>query len=394
MRIAMFSDNFYPELSGISDSILVLGRELARRGHAIHFYVPRYSKRDYAKVGLVGKNPPLPGDVKFTRLASLHYPTGTGQGRLVFPTALRWLAMKKYKYDVIHTQLFFGTGLEGLFAAKFLGVPLVGTNHTAITEFLKYSPVHPAWLERATVSYVNWYYGKCRMTTAPSRSVTDEMEKFGFKGKSLVVSNPIDMETFRPLAGGEENLKAKFGFKHPTIIHAGRISPERKIDVLIRALPLIREKIPDAMLAFAGHGVQEGELRQLAAGLGVGEHIKFLGTLSKQDLNEAYNAADLFAITSTSDTQSLVMMQAMASGLPVVAVAARALPEYVNSENGALAIPGDSKDVAEKTIGILRAKDLRSRLSSGAVKSVAKFSPRAIAEVWEKIYAEAITPKS
>ncbi len=392
MRIAIFSDSFYPELSGISDSVIVLSKELAARGHIIHFYAPKYSEKNYKKAGLAETNPVLGANISFTRFASVPYMTGTGQGRLVFPTGLRWLAMKKFKYDVIHSQLFFGAGLEALFAARFLNVPLVGTNHTAITAFLKYAPLRADWIENLMVSYVNWYYSKCKITTAPSNSVIEEMRRYGFKGDARVVSNPIDTGIFRPFAD-KAALKKKFGFSDSTIIFAGRLSPEKNVDVLIRAMPQILKHAPGAMLAIAGHGQQLLELKGLANSLGAGEHVKFLGTLSKEDLSAAYNASEVFAIASTSETQGLVMLQALACGLPAVAVNARGLPEYVNSQNGALAIPGNSADVAEKITFILKDENLRARLSANAIKSIEEFSPQNIASIWEGIYSKAVAKR-
>ncbi len=392
MRIAIFSDNFYPELSGIADSIIVLSKELARRGHTVHFYAPRYAHKDYFKMQHPSaEDPDLGKNITFTRFSSMPYPTGTGQARLVVPTGLRWLSIKKHQYDLIHTQMFFGVGLEALAAAKGLKIPLVGTNHTAIREFLRYSPIHSSWIDRKILSYVNWYYEKCVLTTAPSESVLKEMRGYGFKGEARVVSNPIDHQMFHPLPEGDrERLKKKFGFNDTTVIHAGRLSEERNIDVMIRAMPQVVKKVPEAMLALAGHGSDQEKLRKLSVSLGVERSVVFIGTLTKPDLNEAYNAAELFVITSTSDTQSMVMMQAMSAGLPIIAVRARAFPEYVNEKNGMLVRPGDPDDVARSMIHMLSNRSERIRLGNSARESVQKFSPEAVADVWEDIYSEVV----
>ena len=141
MRIAFFSDNFYPETSGISDSIIVLGKELARRGHVITFYAARYGPKEFALAGVPQEEPALGENIHIVRFASFRYPTGTGQGRLVIPLGVRSLRIARFRPDILHTQLFFGVGLEALFASRILRVPIIGTNHTVLKEYLKYAPI-------------------------------------------------------------------------------------------------------------------------------------------------------------------------------------------------------------------------------------------------------------
>ncbi len=391
MRIAIFSDNFYPELSGISDSVISLARTLAARGHAINFYVPRYAPDDYAAAGLPAREIDLGENVHITRFASFSYrATGTGHARFVIPLGVRAVEIARFNPDVIHTQLFFGVGLEALLAGWILKKPVVGTNHTALKEFLKYSPIKSAWSDNALLQYVNWYYERCTIVTAPSRSVFEEMVALGFKNTEYeVISNPIDTKMFRPLAE-KIALKKKFGLTGSTMIHDARLSDERSPDVLFDALPIIRKSVPNAMLAFAGKGTSEEKLRARAKALGIGDSVIFLGFLDQPTLNDAYNASEVFAIASTGDTQSLVMMQAMASGLPVVGVRARGLPEYINANNGFLVEPNNPKEMAERVAHLLNDPGASKKLAMGARTYAEQFSPEAIGADWEKIYEKAI----
>lgn len=413
MKIAIFSDVFYPELSGLSDSIISLSEELAKRGHKIRFYVPRYSQKNYIAVGLLAKELNLHSNINIKRLSSISYKTGTGQGRFVVPSPFTFFDIKKFDPDVIHTQLFFGAGLEALWSARKLKKPLIGTNHTAIKEFMKYAPFKGKWATDMMLRYVNWYYGSCDILTAPSRSVGEEMKSYGFKKELIVVSNPIDTEIFSPAknksrafprglipsdktaelygkARDKNQLKKKFGFGDKVIIHAGRIADERKINVIIEALSIVKKEIPEAELAIAGTGIAKGELESLADNLGIKSSVKFMGFLERSVLAEAYNAADIFAIASTADTQSLVMMQAMASGLPVVGVNARALPEYINDENGFVVEPDNPKALAEKIIFLFKNPEIMKKLGVGARKFSINFSRKNIADCWEKIYEKTI----
>jgi glycosyltransferase involved in cell wall biosynthesis len=387
MRIAIYSDNFYPELSGISDSLIALAQELSSRGHFIHFFVPRYSKEDHTLSNVEHGELDLGPNVVITRFSSIYFGAGSGQGRLVIPCG-RLSAIRTFKPDVIHTQTFFGVGLEALIASKLLHIPLVGTNHTATKEFLRYNPLESEWSDNLVLRYVNWYYAQCVTVTAPSRSVFAEMDCSAFKKPGIAISNPIDTKTFHPLKN-QDKLRKKFGVGEWTVMHAGRLAVERSIDVIIRALPLVKKKFPEAELMITGRGVAEKDLRALAAKLGVADSVKFLGFIEKNTLVEAYNAGKVFAITSTADTQSLVMMQAMACGIPVVGVRARALPEYINDTNGFVVEPGDFTALADRIIKLFKNEPLREKLGAGGRASALHYSPAAIADRWEKIYAEA-----
>ena len=380
MRIAIFSDSFYPELSGISDSIILLAKELVKLGHTIDFYVPEYARKDYPGGA---KELNLGTGIKINRLFSLPSPAGSAKARLILPLFFR-PAYKKFNPDIIHSQLFFGAGLEALFAAKFYKLPLVGTNHTLITEF-----VPGKFIKKQSLKYAVWYYNRCDFVTAPSQSVFTEMLRNGFKRPHQVISNPLNIEIFHS-RGDKLKYKKQFSLSEHAVVYAGRLSSEKNIEVVIKAIAAAKRKIQDINLAIAGSGKHKDELTRLVSQLGLKSQVKFLGSLSHDRLAELYTAADIFAIASSSETQSLVLLQALACGLPAVAVNSRALPEYVNEKNGYLVKLGDEKAMAEKLVLLLENQKLRENLSRGGVEFVQQFSAPAIAKEWEKLYSEVI----
>lgn len=400
MKIALFSDNFYPELSGISDSIISLSKQLAAHGHKVHLYVPWYSPEDYKKSNLPTTELNLGPNVEFSRWPSIFFGAGSGQGRAVVPLGLRSREVAQFNPNVIHTQTFFGCGLEALWASRFLHKPLVGTNHTATKEFLRYNPVKAEWTDALVLRYVNWYYSQCLTVTAPSQSVFNEMAETGFKHspKGIPLSNPIETDIFKPAPARGEGTRAalrkKWNMSNYAIVHAGRLDVLRSIDVMIRALPLVKKEVPEAELVFAGRGVDEPDFRALAASLGVANSVRFLGFVDQPHLVELMNAGKVFAITSTADTQSMVMMQAMACGTPVVGVNARALPEYISETgadaNGFVVEPGNPQALAARLIEILKSPTLQKKLGAGGRATALRFSPPEIAKRWEGIYEEAI----
>lgn len=393
MKIAIFADNFYPELSGISDSVITLSRELALRGHTIHFYVPHYSPKDYRIVNLKLEELDLGKNIAITRFSSIPFTSAgsTGQTRFVIPTGLRCLSFIRNRPDIIHTNQMYGSGVEALVAAKVLKIPLVGTNHTALREFLSFSPIKAAWFKDWGLGYESWYYNRCEFVTAPSQSVFNDMEQNGFYRPHSVVSNPIDTETFRPSSESErEKTKEMFGLSGKTVFYVGRLGPEKNVEVIVNAMALVKRKIPDAGLAIAGYGTSMVSLKILAEKLGLSGSIKFLGTVDKVTVAQLFNASEVFAIASTSETQSLTLMQALACGRPVVGVRAKALPEYINPDNGFLVEPGDYKALAEKIISLLENPKQREILGRGALEYSKKFSASRITDEWERIYRETL----
>lgn len=380
----MFSDYFHPELGGIQDSIATTARALGRRGHQVDIHVPRYSRRDHALVGADPSAPPdLGAHVRVHRRASLPFPSSTRQSRAGLPSPLGWLRLRgAARPDLIHVQSFFGIGLEALFDAALLGLKVIGTNHTTVAGF---GPHLPVSVERAA-RFVMWFHNRCDHVTAPSRSVFAELGTSRLNRPLTVISNPIDTALFAPSPAARAALRTRFGLAAPSIVFAGRLGAEKNIDVLLRALALLAGQGVAAELLLAGHGAEAGALRALAAALGITARVRFLGTLPQSELAALLQAADVFAMPSTSETQSMALLQAMAAGLPVVAVNARALPEYVTAEGGRLVPPGDPSALAAALRPLLENPALAAELGAGGRRSSLAYGIETVCDQWEILY--------
>lgn len=392
MRIAIFSDIFYPELSGIYDSLATIAPALAARGHEIHFYVPRYGRTQYAMANKpFGKEIDLGPRVHIHRLFSLPFPTpASRQARAIIPTGLRWLAMRKERPDVIHSNVFFGAGIEALVASRLLDTPLVATNHTMIDQFVRTLP-----LQKITASfllrYETWYHNRCDFVSGPSASILKSMVARGLTRPHETISNPIDTAGFAPVPTEKKReLKKLFSFGSPAIVSAGRLAPEKEIDVIIRAFAIYVKKFPHATLGIAGDGSMRKSLEYLATREGIFSHVRFVGALSHHMLSQFYNAGDVFAIASISETQSLVLMQAFACHLPAIGVDAGALSEYILPDNGFTVQPGDSKSFAAALATITPLAHDWKRLHPHAFMATRQNTPDHIARKWESVYNNVI----
>jgi len=387
MRLAMFSDNFHPELGGIQDSILASARELGERGHRIMLFAPAAAPQDYARANLPVAEVELGGNVTIQRVPSLPVPSSSQQSRLVMPTGRCRRALAQFRPDMVHSHTFLGLGLEALWAARQLDVPLVGTNHWAIGAFDFHAPLGRATVRRYSLRAVARYYQCCDWVTAPSHSSVEEMMANGLARPCSVISNPIDTGRFRPVnTATKQALKARFGLGMHTIVYAGRLAREKSIDVLIHAFAAVCTDRTDATLVLAGHGSARDALRALADRLDLGSRVRFTGTLSHEALAELLAATELFAIASTSETQSMVLLQAMACGLPVVGARCGGLIEHIPPTTGLLAEPGRPDDFREKLGWLLGNQSAREIMGAAARQFSAAFSIAKIADAWEDVY--------
>lgn len=384
MKIAVFSDYFFPELGGIQDSIAITARSLGLRGHSIAIHAPRYGAADYRQVSATLREPDLGDNVRIHRRWSVPFPSSTRQSRAALPSPLALAALTgRARPDIIHSHSFFGLGLEAVLAGAILGIPVIGTNHTTIAGF---GPHIPVSVDRAA-AYVVWYYNRCDQVTAPSRSVFEELGLARLRRPQRVISNPIESGLFTPgNAANRPASCARFGLPGPTITFAGRLGREKNIDVVLHAIAGLRDQGIAADLAIAGHGAHEPALRALAADLRIADRVRFLSTLPQAELARLLQISDIFVMPSTSETQSMVLLQAMASGVAVVAANSRALPEFVGPANGVLVEPHDSARLAVAFADLLGSPDLRCRLGAAGRRRVERYGVETVTDEWEVLY--------
>lgn len=394
MKIAFFSDNFYPELSGVSDTIFLTGRELARRGHSVDYFVPRYSKANYAIGGLESKEIDLGPNVRIHRLFSLPYYGPTKQGRIVLPKFWHGL-LSREKYDIIHSNQIFGAGLEAVCLSKWQKTPIIGTNHNLIESFVHYSPINSQWAKKMMGRYVIWYFEKTNLATAPSLFLLEDMRAKNFSGPGLVVSNPIAEEFFPPSSSNRVEIRKSFDLdeKDFVVLYVGRMAPEKNIESLIEAFASFAQDKTGVKLVMIGQGSLRSKLEAKIKQNNWGDKIKIIGPFlgkNKQKLYDAFVSADVFAMPSTSEIQSMGTLQAMVNGLPIMAARAGGMPELVGADRGLLHEPDNVKEIAECLSTLYHETELRKSLGENARQYAKQFSVSAVADKWEKVFQDVI----
>lgn len=391
MKILFYSDNLYPEISGISDSIIALGRALRARGHTVGFVGPRYSRANYAYVGQTPESPsPLDG-FEVYRIPSVSFgAAASGAARFVAPLGFSLRFAKKFKPDVIHTQSPFGVGIEALYAARACGARLIGTNHTIIEQFIEiYGPIRTTWAISLTKKFFMWYYNRMDFVSAPSAALVEDMRTHGLIPPSETVSNPTSLSLFLPpLPGEKEMLKKTLGLMGKVVIFSGRLAIEKNVDLLIEALGALVPKYPLIKLVIAGNGPIEAKLKELVRQNDLVERVVFTGFLDHATLSKWYKASDVFAIMSPIETQCLSLMQAFASALPAVGANVGALTVHIRPEFGYVVPEKDIKALATALSKVLDNPYGAQVMGEKAREYVQAFSDGEVAKIWEKFYGQ------
>lgn len=387
MRIAIATAVYYPMINGVAVFSHNLAVGLVRRGHDVLVLCPSQTGKNYAKV--------IDG-VKTYYLKSMEakvYPDqihdvpvrkkklGIEWPRLwyrhgfrvsVFPKHEIQKILDDFRPDVVHVQVSDPIGLSVVSYARKHGVPVVTTEHNqpeVLTE-----PLHvPSIMKRPINVMLSAYFAnrqsKSDFVTMPTKKAIYELlDGRDFKVPVAAVSNGVDLSHFKPGRASKEVYR-KYGLNpdFKTLLNLGRLDPEKNVGAVIDAF--IAADIPEAQLVIVGDGVDKARLMKKAAGH---PEIHFLGRIVPPDLYEAYRLGDVFVTASEIETQGIVLIEAAACGLPLIAVDGGAVAEVcINDENGILCQPGNTKQMAEAMKKLLSDDDFRKKCSEESLKIAA-----------------------
>ena len=311
MKIAMPVDSHHPIKDGVVDAIDLLRKGLTERGHEVLLIAPDPGEKD--------------------RLEGVHYisarnsETFGGYYLPVFPSDSIF-KLKEADPDVINVHGFAFMAARGAVFRKILKKPLIITFHTPVWNFMEeFSPVCPKLAVNVSWAYFRRLFKRADITVAQTPSIAKELTENGVRSEIRVIPTGIDTERFRPGIDGNV-IRERYGIAdRKAVIHVGRLSPEKCLDVLIKAFA----DVEDAVLMIVGKGALEKELKELTASLGLSDRVIFTGFVSDEELPLHYAAADAAVSSSPYEAQCLAIMNAMACGLPVACPVARAFVDFI-----------------------------------------------------------------
>ena len=296
---------------------------------------------------------------------------------LRFPSILDVLRrVESARPDVIQVATPGPVGACGLAVAKLLGIPVVGSYHTELGPYALHL-TRDLLVAEAMSSYVDWFYGRCDAVLAPTVAVADQLVARGVARHVDVWSRGVDTSQFTPAKRSEQLRASLVGDGTVLALSVGRLSPEKRLDVLLRSVELAAADIPGLRLVVVGEGPARATLEAAAS-----PGVTFLGELRGEELAAAYASADIFCFPSTTDTFGQVLLEASASGLPVIAASAGGATELVTANVSGVIVEADDPEALARAITELALdRERRSELARGG-------RSMALARTWDRSFDE------
>lgn len=340
MRIAMFTDTYKPTINGVVTAIEIIKKELERKGHTVFIFAPM-----------------LPGETKrqkrVFRFNSMVFPFQP-EHRLTFPYSRILNKFERLRFDVIHAQTPFSMGILAAYLAKKYHIPLVHTYHTLFTEYIHYMKLEADVFKDMVKWASKRYCNMCDVIVAPSAKIVDELIDYGVKPPIEVIPTGIDFIEEADLTPTQDLIK-KFNIPsgRKLLCYAGRLGKEKNIDFIINLFPLVLKKFPNTHLLVVGDGPEKKHLVELSQKLNISDHITFTGYVDRIDVFSIANLSDIFTFASTTETQGLVVIEALSMKTPVVAVDAMGVSDVLIGNVGGFLTRLDSREFSEKIMTLL-----------------------------------------
>lgn len=380
LRIGLFTDTYAPQVNGVAISLQLVSEGLQRRGHQVTIFAPK----------IPGYTDDQPGVV---RLPSLKYLNDPPIYVAVLGTPRSTWSLTRKHFDVLHAHSPLTVGLLAYFTASTKNLPLIYTYHTSITDYTHYLKV---------IGGTSLIRHAARWFSTTSTNLGDQIVVPSPKFHRLLmeqkvdkpihtIPNGIDLTNFKT-AKNPGSFRKKLGLKAdaPILLSVGRVAPEKNLDFLIDAFVRMSDQVPEAHLVFAGNGSALQKLEEYAAATKVNNRIHFLGMVSREELPDLLHDATIFLSASTTEVHPISVIEAIASGLPLVAVQDDAFEGMiVENENGHLT-PLDVGAFSDTLVKLLSEPEKISSYGKRSTELSEKFSIEGQVRALENLYIEAI----
>ncbi len=377
--IGFFTDTYKPQVNGVTENVETTAKNLRKRGHKVYIFAPKvkgYKDED--------------SDV--IRLDSVRYMRVPDQ-RLGHPNSIsHFLKLTNKKFDVIHCHGGGSINLLGYQVAVIRSVPLILTYHTLFVQYahyiLKGKIITPGMIKRMSKLFCNM----SDVVIVPSSKVEDELLSYGVSKPILIIPGGVDVKRFSK--GDSTYLRKKFGIStdKKILLYAGRLGKEKNVEFLIDVFQKILKKEKNTAFFIVGDGPEKNNLIIQAKKHGIFESIIFSGFISQDHMPDVYASADIFMFASLSETQGLVVAEALAAGIPVVALSDEAVCEMVDHKKTGFISENSPDEFAEYALQLLRDDTLRNEFSANARGYIAQnFSAEGQSADLEIVYKKLIT---
>lgn len=373
MTILFTTDQYAPNVNGIVTHILLVREELQKRGHRVIILTPKFGGR-YKKEKDVFYLPSIPMPLRAKDLITIPFDPITER------------RIKKIQIDLVHNHLFL-TGFLGMNIAETKEIPAVATYHTFLRNYADW--IVP-WARPITHPTANWvareYFGNHHLVIAPSEKAVEELRQAKVKIPIHHIYNGIRLEPFYQATPTIFLEKFQLQKKHPLIVIVGTLEVGKNVDLAIYALHELLKKLPTAQLAIVGDGKQKKNLHRLVDALGLKKHVTITGFVDRELIASANKAADVVLFTSDTDTFPTVLIEAIASGKPIVSIRDKAVEGLVHHGENGLLTNKNPIHIAKALATIINSPHLAQQYSKKSLSLSYKFSIEKYVDQLEKVY--------
>lgn len=374
MRILMLSDVYFPRVNGVSASMRTFARDLVRRGHEVTVVAPSYGPEDQVE------------EFELIRLPSRQI-FFDPEDRLIKASALRLVLpqLKARPFDVIHIHTPFRAHQLGTRLSRLTGTPTVETYHTYFEQYVShYLPWLPAHLLRSGARWISRRL--CHDVDhliVPTQQMRIVLDGYGIETPSTVIPTGIHLDEFSGGDGNRFREQHQIARERPTLVTVSRLAVEKNIVFLLDVAKVLVQQFPDLYFVIAGEGPDAPRLKQRARDLGLHDHVGFIGNLDRStQLLDCYRSGDVFVFASPTETQGLVLIEAMALGVPIVSTAVMGTATVLANAGSARISAEDVAEFAGHVGALLRSPQERQRLSAaGPIDAQAWSAPALMQQV-------------
>jgi len=329
MKICMMTNTYLPHVGGVARSVSTFADEFIKQRHQVLVVAPEFDGKPLTKRGAA----------IVERVAALQHFNGSDFSVRLPLAATLSERIDNFQADILHAHHPFLLGDTALRVAATKNVPIIFTHHTRYEDYTHYVPFDSPTLKEVAINLSTEFANLCDGVIAPSASLAALIKKRGVTSPIRVVPTGIDVQAFAAGDGARFRKKLKIPAKAFVVGHVGRLAPEKNLGYLARAVALFVKQTPNACFLVIGGGPSEDSIKTAFAKLGVSDRLILAGKHTGRSLNDAYNAMDVFAFASFSETQGMVLAEAMAAGRPVVALNASGVREVMRHDKNGFMLP-------------------------------------------------------
>lgn len=380
LRIGLFTDTYAPQVNGVSVSLQMISEGLKKRGHQVTIFAPKFP-------GYKDNEPNV------MRLPSLKYLNNPPIYVAVLGTPRSTWKLTRKHFDVLHAHSPASVGLLAYLTASTKRLPLIYTYHTSITDYTHYIKFIG---NTGIIKYAASWFSKAStdlgdQIIVPSPKFYRLLLNQKVKQPISIIPNGIDLSMFKVAKNpGALRKRLGLGADVPIMLTVGRMDPEKRLDFIVEAFDLIADRVPNAHLVFAGDGGARKHVEEKANSTRAKDRIHFLGMVNRADLPDILHDANVFLSASTTEVHPISVIEAIASGLPFVAVQDEAFEGMLEEGQNGYTVPLDVKKYADVLADLLPDCERLQRFSAHSRELSEKYSIEAQVKALEKLYMEAI----